>query len=145
MKKVNEKVIDYVIEVSDNSFVEDINPNKAKITYTKDFYVVLYKKLESGMKSVEAYESMGFDTKILGKDRAYAAAERAKKLGDKKGFTIDPSNYDGSATRSEMGELTPEEELAYLQARNIYLEELVELQKKLPTILEEMSISYKNQ
>ncbi|MFR4834538.1 MAG: hypothetical protein ACLUA3_04770 [Catenibacterium sp.] len=30
--------------------------------YTKDFYVALYKQLESGMTSIEAYESLGFGT-----------------------------------------------------------------------------------
>ena len=44
--------------------------------------------------------------------------------------TVDPSSYDGSVSPDKMGKMTPEEELAYLRARNIYLETLVEAKKK---------------
>ena len=36
-----------------------------------------------------------------------------------------------------MGDLTPAEEVAYLRARNIYLESIIEAQKKMPEILQE--------
>jgi len=41
-------------------------------------------------------------------------------------------DYDGSVPRELMGDLSPEEELAYLTARNLYLETVIEAQKKLP-------------
>ena len=56
-------------------------------------------------------------------------------------FTVAPSSYDGSVPREEMGKLAPEEELAYLKARNMYLERIVEAQKKIPSLLEEMYMS----
>ena len=115
------------------------------LIYTKDFYIALHKKLEAGMGAVEAYKSLGFDVNALGKERAYAAAQRAKAMEIDDMYTIDPSNYDGSATREMMGDLTPQEELAYLKARNIYLEELVELQKKMPSELEEIITSLTNE
>jgi hypothetical protein len=40
-----------------------------------------------------------------------------------------------------MGNLAPEEEIAYLKARNMYLEELIEAQKKIPSLLAEMFTS----
>lgn len=124
-----------VIKASDNKFVEDLHGNN--IIYTKDFYIVLYKKLEAGMDPLTAYETMGFSVAELGKDRAYAAAKRARELGKKGGYTIDPSNYDGSIPREKMGELSRDEELAYMKARTLYLESMLELQKKMPSILEE--------
>lgn len=54
---------DAVIEHSDNKFVAELTKNMDAFIYTKDFYVALYKQLESGMTSIEAYESLGFDTK----------------------------------------------------------------------------------
>ena len=117
-----------IYKATDNDFVEDLNGSR--LIYKKDFYIALHKKLEAGMGAVEAYKSLGFDVNALGKERAYAAAQRAKAMEIDDMYTIDPSNYDGSATREMMGDLTPQEELAYLKARNIYLEELVELQKK---------------
>ena len=132
-----------IYKATDNDFVEDLNGSR--LIYTKDFYIALHKKLEAGMGAVEAYKSLGFDVNALGKERAYAAAQRAKAMEIDDMYTIDPSNYDGSATREIMGDLTPQEELAYLKARNIYLEELVELQKKMPSELEEIITSLTNE
>ena len=132
-----------IYKATDNDFVEDLNGSR--LIYTKDFYIALHKKLEAGMGAVEAYKSLGFDVNALGKERAYAAAQRAKAMEIDDMYTIDPSNYDGSATREMMGDLTPQEELAYLKARNIYLEELVEIQKKMPSELEEIITSLTNE
>ena len=132
-----------IYKATDNDFVEDLNGSR--LIYTKDFYIALHKKLEAGMGAVEAYKSLGFDVNALGKERAYAAAQRAKAMEIDDMYTIDPSNYDGSATREMMGDLTPQEELAYLKARNLYLEELVELQKKMPSELEEIITSLTNE
>ena len=132
-----------IYKATDNDFVEDLNGSR--LIYTKDFYIALHKKLEAGMGAVEAYKSLGFDVNALGKERAYAAAQRAKAMEIDDMYTIDPSNYDGSATREMMGDLTPQEELASLKARNIYLEELVELQKKMPLELEEIITSLTNE
>lgn len=132
-----------LIDASDNIFVEDINGNN--FVYAKDFYIALYKKLESGLSPVAAYEALGFDTSKLGKNRAFSAARRAKELGSRNGFTIDPGNYDGSVSRDQMGELNKDEELAYMKARTLYLESMLELQKKIPSILEEARIYLKQE
>lgn len=39
--------------------------------------------------------------------------------------------------------MTKEEEATYLKARVLYLEKVVEFQKKIPSILEQNGISYK--
>lgn len=70
---------DAVIAHSDNKFVAELTKNMDAFIYTKDFYVALYKQLESGMTSIEAYESLGFDTKKLGKNCAQSAAKRARQ------------------------------------------------------------------
>lgn len=56
-------------------------------------------------------------------------------------FTIDESNYDGSVSMEQMGNLSPEEERAYLKARNHYLEEFIVAQKKIHAELEEFFTS----
>lgn len=71
---------------------------------------------------LEAYGPMEFSVKKLGKDRAYAAARHAKYLAGRGGYTIDHGNYDGSVPREKMGEVSKEEELAYMKARTLYLE-----------------------
>ena len=146
---VSEDIYDDAIELPpeelvpflDNPFLNTFHGHT--IVYQKDFYVAMYKKIhDEGMTYVQAYNALGFDTKILGENRANAAGKRVMQMArDNRLFTVDPSNYDGTVPREEMGKLAPEEEIAYLKARNMYLEELVEAQKKIPSLLEEMYIS----
>ena len=129
---------DEIIPFLDNPFVDTFHGHA--IVYHKEFYVAMYKKIrEEHMTYVEAYNALGFDTKILGENRANSAGKRVMQMARaNRLFTADPSNYDGSVPRGEMGDLAPEEEVAYLKARNMYLEELVEEQKKIPSLLAEM-------
>ena len=131
---------DKIIPFLDNPFVSGFKEDR--LYYTKDFDVALYKKIQEGMTYVEAYNALGFDTKVLGEDRANAAGKRVmRKARDHKLFTKDASSYDGSVPLEEMGGLSPEEERAYLKARTHYLEEMLAAQKKMRSELEGMSIS----
>ena len=118
-----------VIEHSGNKFVAELTKNMDAFIYTKDFYVALYKQLESGMTSIEAYESLGFDTKKLGKNCAQSAAKRARQKAKNGEFEPKAENYDGSIPIEEMPEMTLEEKVAYQEARIRYLEDYVEFQK----------------
>lgn len=120
---------DAVIEHSDNKFVAELTKNMDAFIYTKDFYVALYKQLESGMTSIEAYESLGFDTKKLGKNCAQSAAKRARQKAKNGEFEPKAENYDGSIPIEEMPEMSLEEKVAYQEARIRYLEDYVEFQK----------------
>ena len=134
---------DRLIPFLDNPFVIGFHEDRLK--YSKDFDIALYKKIKSGMTYVEAYNALGFDTRVLGEDRANAAGKRVMaKARDGKLFTEDETNYDGSVPREEMGDLTPEEERAYLKARTHYLEEMLQLQKKMESDLEEFCTSWKS-
>lgn len=128
---------DKVIPFLDNEFVTGFKGDR--LFYSKDFDIAMYKKIhDEGMTYVEAYNALGFDTNVLGVDRANAAGRRVmQKARDNKLFTIDASNYDGSVPMEQMGNLTPEEERAYLKARNHYLEEMLLAQKKIRSELEE--------
>ncbi len=135
---------DRIIPFLDNPFVAGFKEDR--LYYTKDFDVALYKKIhDEGMTYVEAYNALGFDTKILGEDRANAVGKRVvQKARDHKLFTTDESSYDGSVSREEIGDLSPDEERAYLKARIHYLEEMLLAQKKIQYELAEMSTSSKN-
>ena len=89
-------------KVLDNGMVRDLTSN-GRIVYSHDFYVAMYKKLEAGMDSVAAYESLGFDTKVTGVTRAYQAAKRTReKAASNRLFTLDPGSYDGTVPPEEM-------------------------------------------
>lgn len=128
---------DKIIPFLDNEFVTGFKEDR--LFYSKDFDIAMYKKIkEEGMTYVQAYNALGFDTKVLGENRANAAGKRVmEKARQNKLFTIDESSYDGSVPRDEMGNLTPEEERAYLKARTRYLEEMLLAQKKIRSELEE--------
>ena len=136
----DEKIIPFL----DNQFVTGFNGDK--LYYSKDFDVAMYKKIhDEGMTYVEAYNALGFDTEILGENRANSAGRRVmEKAREHRLFTVDESNYDGSVPMEEMGDLTPEEEMAYLKARNHYLEEMLLAQKKMESDLAEFITSWKN-
>lgn len=129
---------DEIVPFLDNPFLDAFHGHT--IVYSRDFYVAMYKKIrDEGMTYVEAYNSLGFDTKILGENRANSAGKRVMQMArENKLFTVDPASYDGSVPREEMGNLAPEDELAYLKARNMYLEMIIDAQKKIPSLLEEM-------
>lgn len=129
-----------LVEFLDNDYVKQICGSK--IFYTPDFYIDMYKLITLEKKSyVEAYSALGFDVSKLGKSRAEQAGKNAMKKAEKnKLFTIDPSMYDGTVPLREMPDLKPEEMLAYLKARTMYLEAVVETQKKIRSALEDGSI-----
>ena len=57
-------------------------------------------------------------------------------------FEPKSDNFDGSVPIKEMPEMSLEEKVAYQEARIRYLEDYVEFQKKMPSILEEIYSSY---
>lgn len=121
---------DEIVPFLDNPFLDTFHGHT--IVYHRDFYVAMYKKIhDEGMTHVEAYNALGFDTKILGENRAYSVGKRVMKMAEQNRlFTVSPANYDGTVPPEKMGDLAPAERLAYLEARNAYLEEVVEAQKK---------------
>lgn len=140
-RKIKKQPSDTIRPFLDNPFLKDFRGND--IIYTKDFYVAMYKKIsEEHMTYVTAYNSLGFSTAVLGEDRANAAGKRAVQMArEERLFAVDPSSYDGAVPREAMGTMSPQEEMAYLKARNAYLEELVAAQKKLRSELAAMSTS----
>lgn len=107
-------------------YVSAVHGNK--IYYTKEFYRAMYDAVHNGKGAVDAYASLGFDVRELGEDRAFAAARRAEQMSET-GFAK-MTDFDGTRPRSAYGKLTPDEEIAYYKARNLYLEMLIKLEKK---------------
>ena len=99
-----------------NEYVKDIHGTN--LIYKTEFYIRMCQQMNKGMTGVEAYEEM-----------------------EKDGSFVDPSRFDGSIPRDEMGDLTPEEEAAYYKARTAYLEALLELEKKVHELLAETNTS----
>ncbi len=114
---------DAVIAHADNKFVAGLTEKMDAFIYTKDFYIALYKK-------------------TLGKDCAQSAAKRARQKARNGEFEPKSDNFDGSVPIKEMPEMSLEEKVAYQEARIKYLEDYVEFQKKMPSILEEIYSSY---
>lgn len=142
--KISDELMQKLILQTDNPFVEDFDIHTGKFTYSKDFYIKLGILLNrEHCTAREAFEKMGFDTTVFSANQMSCAANYAKKKFKDKNYTIDPSHYDGSVEPELMTGLTMEEELAYLKARNLYLEVSLELQKKRPSILTDAVTSLK--
>lgn len=128
-----------IIQFLDNPFVAGFKGDR--LIYTKDFDIALYKKITGEKLSyVAAYNALGFDTEVLGENRANSAGRRVmEKAREHKLFPKDEASYDGSVPIEKMGDLSPEEERAYLKARMHYLEEVLKAQKKILSELEAFS------
>lgn len=116
-----------------NPYVERFE--NGRITYSRNFHVEMYRRIhDQRMTYVQAYEDLGFDVGFLGTNRANNAGKRTMEMyRSNRLFAPDPGDWDGTVPMAEMGDLAPEQELAYLRARNRYLEAVVQAQKKLPS------------
>ena len=86
---------------------------------------------------MEAYESLGFDCNVLGMTRAFQAGKNAlEKARLNKLFTSNPESYDGSIPYESMPDLSLEEQNACMAKRIVYLETVIEAQKKIQFVLE---------
>lgn len=116
-----------------NEYVVRFENNR--ITYSRDFHIEMYRRIHDlRMTYVQAYEDLGFDVGLLGTNRANAAGRRTMEMyRSNRLFAADPGDWDGTVPMGEMGDLPPEQELAYLRARNLYLEAVVKALKKTPS------------
>ena len=107
---------------------------KRGIEYTTKFYAEMIDRMKKGQSSTQAYEAMGFDLEILGQQRAWQAAKHAKKRQEEDRLRkVSPAQFNGSLSEENtpgFSDLTDEELLAYYQARLIYLQAVVDAQKK---------------
>ena len=138
--KVSEKFL--------NELCDDLNtPNALAEMYEEIKHVnqALRNNPFSLDELVKAYSTLKAEIDLLGlpieskklNDEEISLYKEYQKAKDNKLFTIDASNYDGSVSMEQMGNLSPEEERAYLKARNHYLEEMLLAQKKIRSELEE--------
>ena len=114
----------------DNEFVKAIHGDK--IFYNDDFYAAMVKLIrDEGKSYVEAYQALGFDVNVLGTNRANQAGKNAMKQAEKDtSFTARVASYDGSVPLDKMPKLDEKEQMAYLTSRVLYLESMLEIQKK---------------
>lgn len=102
---------------------------QGKIDYSDEFYIDLFEQLEQGKTATEAYSALGYNVEILGRNRADQAAKRARQKA-KNGTLYACRTFNGDKTREEMGEMTPEEEIQWLKNRNLFLEVMIDYEKK---------------
>lgn len=104
---------------------------KGRLVYTREFYRDMYDRIDHGMTYVQAYAALGFNVEALGKERANSAGQRAVKMKeDGTLYKISPGDFDGTIPMAQMKDLSPEERLAYLEARCMYLEVALDYEKE---------------
>lgn len=131
-----EEKTSYVIEAADNEYTEKISDDFKRIIYTGEFYLRMGELLGQGMTAVQAYEACGYDTRKLGKQRAEAAANKARAFvasEDK----YDWRNYSGMDTLEDILQEKDEKvRVSRLVAKIKVMEAMDEAQKKiLPELL----------
>ncbi len=143
--RISDKELMTLAPFADNEYVRDFDDYSGKFTYTKRFYIDMYDLISKGKSYAEAYDALGFDSAVLGKNRANSAGKRAVAMA-KNGtlHKVSPDNYDGSKPEGFYEFSTSEEELAYYKARTLYLNTVIEVQKKIPSVLQEIRTSSKS-
>ena len=99
---------------------------KDQINFTDDFYIDIYKKVTlEGKTYAEAYNELGFDTAVLGEQRANSVGVRVKKMANEhKLFKIDYLKVEKGMT--DFG-IVPEQEVVYqLSKRVVFMRQLLE-------------------
>jgi hypothetical protein len=115
-----------------NKYVKRVGPKG--ITYTDELKQFAIAKSEEGLLSTEIFELAGFDMAILGKDRVWSSIQRWKKSYKKSGVMGLQDTRKGKSGRPLERELSLEEQIERLEARNKFLEVQLEFQKKLDMI-----------
>lgn len=135
----------YVIEALNNPYTEDISKDETRILYTGEFYARMKELLDQGKTAVEAYEACGYDTKKLGKQRAEAAANKAREFTASSDLH-DWRNYSGMTDLEDILKVKdPEAVKAMLVAKIKVMEAVDEAQKKImPGLLEKYMRSNQN-
>lgn len=113
-----------------NDYVDSFR--KGRLVYVKEFYQDMYKNIhDRHMTYVEAYKALGFNVDELGTDRANAAGKRARQMAkDGTLYKVGPGDFDGTVPMEKMKNLKGEELTAYLQARCMWLETALEVEKE---------------
>lgn len=116
-------------------YVRSVSENK--IFYKEEFYEELSRRLDKGLSPLEAYKDLGFDPEILGSQRAYKAADRAREWKTRKdeGPMYKVGDFSGAVPLAKMIEEAgypdaSSEWVARLMGRVIYLETIISEVKK---------------
>lgn len=104
------------------------------ITYTDEMKQFAIAESEKGKYSTEIFELAGFDISILGNHRANQALSRWIRAYKKSGVRGLQDTRKGASGRPLERELTLEEQIERLEAKNKFLEVQLEFQKKLDMI-----------
>lgn len=110
-------------KASENKYTEKVTDDR--IYYTREFYTRMKELMDGGMSPIKAYKTLGYDVNELGEDRAYAAAGRAAS-----GQARKPRKVSGMVPRDQVGNLSDQEMVDYLNSRIDYLETVVGVVKK---------------
>lgn len=116
-------------QLKKNPYVRQVS-DKA-ITYTDAFKEHFIQSYGQGKLPHEIFQEAGFDVEILGTKRIQTASHRWRTAYEKKGITglVDARTYPSG--RPSTRQLSPEEQIARLEARLEWLEVENEFLKKL--------------
>lgn len=123
------------------------NPNvkavsEKGITYSDEYKRHFITEYEKGKLPGEIFEEAGLDVELIGKERVHSASKRWRAAYRKEGVNGLQDTRKGNAGRPVDRELTLEEKIARLEAKNQLLRAENELLKKLD-LLERQALKRK--
>lgn len=124
---------EYEIAVlSENKYTNNVT--EKSITFTDEMKHLAISKSEEGLMSTEIFELAGFEISMIGSKRARNALDRWKRTYKIYGVTGLRDSRKINSGRPLTRELSLEEQIERLEAKNKFLEVQLEFQKKLDMI-----------
>ncbi len=121
---------DYLTELTKNKYVKDVMIKQGKILYKPELYTDLNKLLKEGLGAVEAFNKLGFDTSILGEDRAYACAKRCKNYVEKVDTEAIKKYLNNELSKEDYDKMSDRDKMAALEAKVLLYEAYIDYAKK---------------
>lgn len=121
---------DYLIELTKNKYVKDVMIKQGKILYKPELYTDLNKLLKEGLGVVDAFNKLGFDTSILGEDRAYACAKRCKNYVEKADVEAIKKYLNNELSKEDYDKMNDRDKMAALEAKVLLYEAYIDYAKK---------------
>ena len=107
-----------------------------RITYTQEFQRAFWELSLQGLSGMDAFRKLGYDPRILGKERVHNTTKRIRKQGNSpEGIRLKPRKWMRTTKKrfkaADLEKMSHKEAAKRMQQEIVYLQQQVEFLKKI--------------
>ena len=119
--------------LKENSYTWKVSADR--ITYTQEFQKAFWELSLQGLSGTDAFKALGYDPKILGKERIHNTTKRIRKQGNSpEGIRQKPRKWMRTTRKqfklADLEQMSHKEAARRMQREIVYLQQQVEFLKK---------------